>query len=151
MHIFRAPSAASIRARARFDGLTAGEPETVRSLLSKTRAEWEAAHRKDPVMRDHQLHPGHFCSQPDGEDGLALTLPLFSSQRGRMEAVAIIHLETMAAIPHDMDLLVQQLMTPLQVALEREVIYRPIEQERQRAYQRSIRDSLNGLFTRVYM
>ncbi len=151
MHIFRAPSAASTRARARFDGLTAGEPETVRSLLSKTRAEWEAAHRKDPVMRDHQLHPGPFCSQPDGEDGLALTLPLFSSQRERMEAVAIIHLETMAAIPHDMDLLVQQLMTPLQVALEREVIYRPIEQERQRAYQRSIRDSLTGLFTRVYM
>ena len=42
-------------------------------------------------------------------------------------------------------------MTPLQVALEREVIYRRIEQERQRAYQRSTRDSLSGLFTRVYM
>jgi diguanylate cyclase (GGDEF)-like protein len=134
----------------RFDGLTAGEPETVRSLLGKTRAEWEAAHRQDPAMRDHQLHPRPFCSQPDGEDGLALTLPLFSPERERMEAVAIIHLETMAAIPHDMDLLVQQLMTPLQVALEREVIYRRIEQERHRAYQRSIRDSLTGLFTRVY-
>jgi diguanylate cyclase (GGDEF)-like protein len=50
-----------------------------------------------------------------------------------------------------MEALVQQLMTPLQVALEREVIYRRIEQERQRAYQRSIHDPLTGLFTRVYM
>jgi len=40
---------------------------------------------------------------------------------------------------------------PLQVALEREVIYRTIEAERQKAYQRSIRDPLTGLFTRVYM
>ena len=135
----------------RFDGLTVNVPATVRYLLGKTRTEWEAAHRQDPMMRRHQLHPGPFCSQPDDAGGLTLTLPLFSPQRERMEAVAIIQLETMATIPPDMDLLVQQLMTPLQVALEREVIYRRIEQERQRAYQRSIRDSLTGLFTRVYM
>ena len=135
----------------RFDGLTEGEPETVRSLLGKTRAEWEAMHLHDPAMQGHQLHPGPFCSRPDAADSLVLTLPLFSPLHARMEAVAIIHVEAMTAIPRDMDLLVQQLMTPLQVALEREVIYRRIEQERHNAYQRSIRDSLTGLFTRVYM
>ncbi len=40
---------------------------------------------------------------------------------------------------------------PLQVAVEREVIYRQLDMERQRIYERSIRDPLTGLFTRIYM
>jgi len=135
----------------RFGGLVEGAPETVKAMLGRTQAEWEAAHRHEPDMRDHQLHPGPFRSGPDDDGGLVLTLPLFSPQSERMEAAAIIHLQDTTRMPTDMELLVQQLMTPLQVALEREVIYRRIEQARQRAYQRSIRDSLTGLFTRVYM
>jgi len=40
---------------------------------------------------------------------------------------------------------------PLQVAVEREVIYRQMDLERQQIYERSIRDPLTGLFTRIYM
>ena len=80
-----------------------------------------------------------------------LTVPLFSPERGRIEGRPSIHLSRTVPITPDEAQVVQQIAVPLQVALEREVIYRTIEAERQRAYQRSIRDPLTGLFTRVYM
>lgn len=135
----------------RFAGSTQSVADAATAMLGKTRAEWEAAHRQDAAFRDYQLHPGPFCSRPDDDGRCVLMLPLFSPELERMDACAEIHLEASTAISADMELVVQQLLMPLQVALEREVIYRGIEQERQRAYQRSIRDPLTGLFTRRYM
>jgi diguanylate cyclase (GGDEF)-like protein len=68
-----------------------------------------------------------------------------------MEAAAMIHLEAGFPITPEVEQVIQQIAMPLQVALEREVIYRTIEDERRKAYQGSIRDSLTGLFNRVYM
>jgi diguanylate cyclase (GGDEF)-like protein len=126
-------------------------PAEIIAILGKTRGQWEQQHRECRCMSDHTLHPGPFCSRPDGNGGLILTLPLFSPARGQMDALASIHLRGIACLPEDMALVVRQLSMPLQVALEREVIYRGIEQRRHEAYQRSIRDPLTGLFSRVYM
>jgi diguanylate cyclase (GGDEF)-like protein len=135
----------------RFIGAVGQAPEHITRLLGRTAEEWAVLHRESPALRSHRLHEGPFCSRPDGDRGLILTLPLFAPASGRMEGLAEIHLQDITTLPEGMILVVQQLTMPLQVALEREVIYRGIEAERQRAYERSIRDALTGLFTRVYM
>jgi diguanylate cyclase (GGDEF)-like protein len=135
----------------RYSGFTVEPPEAVRSILGMTRAQWLAAHRNDPAMADHILYDDTFCTHPQDTSGLVVTLPLFSPQGDLMQAAALIQLGIAARIgPEETDV-IEQIMMPLQVALEREVIYRSIEAERQKAYQRSIRDSLTGLFTRLYM
>ena len=135
----------------RFTGVTGRAPAHITGQLGRTAEEWAALHRDDPQLVGHRLHEGPFGSRPGGASGLILTLPLFAPASGRMEGLAEIHLHDITLLPDEMGLVVRQLTMPLQVALEREVIYRGIEAERQRAYERSIRDPLTGLFTRIYM
>ena len=135
----------------RFSGFVGEAPPDVTRILGKSREDWAQAHRDDPMMAGHRLHAGAFCSRGDGAGGQVLTLPLFSPERHRLEGAALIHLHQEVPITPEEEQVVRQIAMPLQVALEREVIYRTIETERQKAYQRSIRDPLTGLFTRVYM
>ena len=81
----------------------------------------------------------------------AIVVPLASSGDGVREAAAVITLAE--SIPHteDNENIIAQMITPLQVALEREAIYRTLDMERQRFYETSIRDPLTGLFTRFHM
>lgn len=135
----------------RFSGFRGETPPELERLLGKTRAAWIEAHRTDPSLADHRVHAGAFCSR-GGKDGAhVLTLPLFSPREERMEAAALIHLAPVIPITPEVEQVITQIAMPLQVALEREVIYRTIEDERRKAYQCSIRDSLTGLFNRVYM
>ena len=136
----------------RFSGFQGEAPPDVARTLGKTREEWAQAHRADPG-RDAGavLHADAFCSRGDGNGGMLLILPLYYPAQQRLDAAAVIHLERAILITPEVEQVIQQIAIPLQVALEREVIYRTIEEERQKAYQRSIRDPLTGLFNRVYM
>jgi diguanylate cyclase (GGDEF)-like protein len=84
-------------------------------------------------------------------DSLILMLPLFSPAKGTAQAVAIIHLAESTTANDALRQVIEQMSVPLQVAVEREVIYRQLDLERQQIYERSIRDPLTGLFTRIYM
>jgi diguanylate cyclase (GGDEF)-like protein len=135
----------------RFSGHSLPVPPEVAGILGRTHADWTQAHGSDPALTHHRLHDGAFCSRPDGSGGMILTLPLFSPRDGRLDAAALIHLTRAIDLTPEEVQVIRQIAMPLQVALEREVIYRTIEAERARAYQRSIRDPLTGLFNRVYM
>ena len=135
----------------RYSGHAMAPPPEVAGILGRTQADWTQAHGSDPALAAHRLHDGTFCSRPDGTGGMILTLPLFSPRDGRLDAAALIHLTHPIDLSPDEVQVIRQIAMPLQVALEREVIYRTIEAERARAYQRSIRDPLTGLFNRVYM
>ncbi|MCK6503197.1 diguanylate cyclase [Myxococcota bacterium] len=83
--------------------------------------------------------------------GLRVVLPLFTPERGTIAAVASLD---MSEDPDDLEalgLIVEQLALPLHIAVEREMVLREVDQRRQEVYERSIRDPLTGLFTRVYM
>jgi diguanylate cyclase (GGDEF)-like protein len=135
----------------RYSGLQ-GEPlPEITRILGTTKDEWIRSHAEDPAYAGHSLYADAFCCRDDGDGGQILTLPLFSPQHRRLDGAAVIHLTRKVSISPEEVQVVQQLGLPLQVALEREVIYRTIESERQKAYQRSIHDSLTGLYTRVYM
>lgn len=135
----------------RFSGFRGETPPELERLLGKTRVQWLEAHRTDPALADHRVHADAFCSRGSDDGSQTLTLPLFSPQGERMEAAAMIHLAAGFPITPEVEQVIRQIAMPLQVALEREVIYRTIEDERRKAYQGSIRDSLTGLFNRVYM
>lgn len=92
-----------------------------------------------------------FLLAGDSDDAPLLMLPLFSPAKGTAEAVAIIHLTEPATADEALRQVIEQMSVPLQVAVEREVIYRQLDLERQQIYERSIRDPLTGLFTRIYM
>jgi diguanylate cyclase (GGDEF)-like protein len=137
----------------RYSGFQGGAPpHLVRTTLGKSREEWVQAHQAKPASEAPAiLHANAFCIRADDNGGNFLTLPLHYPAQQRFNAAAIIHLERSIPITREVEQVIQQIAIPLQVALEREVIYRTIEAERQKAYQRSIRDPLTGLFNRVYM
>ena len=134
----------------RFAGIVDDVPPEVRAVLGMTRDAWIAAHA-DPALAHHRLHKDTFCIRPDGDRGSILTLPLFASPDRHMGAAAVIHLGPTREVTPEVEQIIEQLALPLQVAIEREVIYRTIDMERAKAYERSIRDPLTGLFTRFYM
>lgn len=86
------------------------------------------------------------------EDGLfTVVVPLFAPARGTVSAVVRLDMTEDPGDPETLGLIVEQLALPLHVALERELVLREVDQRRQEVYERSIRDALTGLFTRVYM
>ena len=97
------------------------------------------------------------CPVPEGDDGpggeerICLLVPLFTPDEGKAQAVAILRLENDVEAGDDVSEVIDQMSVPLQVAVERESIYRTLDLERQQFYERSIRDPLTGLFTRLYM
>ena len=138
----------------RFAGIVDDVPSEVRAILGLTLQEWIAAHTTHPEFHNHTIHNATFCSRPGPEGaqaGSILTLPLFTPRDHRMAAAAVIRLECPLDITPELEQVIEQLALPLQVAIEREVIYRTMDMERQKAYERSIRDPLTGLFTRFYM
>ncbi len=135
----------------RFSGVLGEAPAELLATLGRTREQWAEFYRTEPQAAAATLHANSFCSRGDGNGGMILTLPLFSPTQQRLEAAAVIHLEHPIPIDTEVEQVIQQLALPLQVALERELIYRTIEEERRKAYQRSIRDPLTGLFNRVYL
>lgn len=87
----------------------------------------------------------------DSNQAPVLMLPLFAPDRGTAQAVAIMRLTGAVTANDELQQVIEQMSVPLQVAVEREVIYRQLDLERQRIYEQSIRDPLTGLFTRTYM
>lgn len=80
-----------------------------------------------------------------------LLLPLFSHQTNLVNALVIFRLNQNIDIDDELAMVLSRISEPLGVAIEREIIYQNMEKERDGIYQRSIRDPLTNLYTRVYM
>ncbi|GEO81992.1 oxygen-binding di-iron domain-containing protein [Pararhodospirillum oryzae] len=86
-----------------------------------------------------------------GDERSVLVLPLGFYPESVIGALALLTLEQPLAGLEGHEKVINQMTDPLQVAVEREVLHRTLDQERQRFYETSIRDPLTGLFTRYYM
>jgi diguanylate cyclase (GGDEF)-like protein len=94
---------------------------------------------------------GQFIIIDHGQDQ-SIVIPLFAPKDNVLHAVAILELEGGASeAKYELKHVVAQMSAPLEVAVEREVIYMRLEMDRQKYYETSIRDPLTGLFTRYYM
>ncbi len=126
----------------RYRGIETEPPAAVARILDLDHKQWSTLNVAG--VTEFMLASGN-------DDMPALMLPLFSPAQGTAQAVAIIHLAEPATSNDELSQVIEQMSVPLQVAVEREVIYRQLDMERQRIYERSIRDPLTGLFTRIYM
>ncbi len=92
---------------------------------------------------------GHTSLPPDAGKGPTLIVPL--ETHGYGEATAVLHLTRSPRNDEALARVIQQMHAPLSIALEREWIQRQLEGERKELYERSIRDPLTQLFTRIHM
>jgi diguanylate cyclase (GGDEF)-like protein len=126
----------------RYRGIEAEPPAAVARILNLDHKQWSEL---------NVVGATEFMLAGDNDIAPVLMLPLFSPAQGTARAVAIIHLAEPTTSNDELCQIIEQMSMPLQVAVEREVIYRQLDMERQRIYERSIRDPLTGLFTRIYM
>lgn len=89
------------------------------------------------------------ASEPVGHR--AVIVPLFAPDSQIATALAVMHLGQEMVHQECIQAVIEQMVVPLQVAVERESVYRMLDLERRHVYERLIRDPLTGLFTRVYM
>jgi len=80
---------------------------------------------------------------------LLLKLPLPNDSN--YSALAILNLFSEINMGAEFDDVLEKLSFPLAMAIEREAIYRALETDRNTIYERSIRDQLTGLYTRIHM
>jgi diguanylate cyclase (GGDEF)-like protein len=86
-----------------------------------------------------------------GEQKMALLLPLSTDRPGACRAAALLLFSRPTEISDELGEILDQMLIPLSVAIERENIRRMLERERNVIYSRSIRDTLTGLYNRQYM
>ncbi len=126
----------------RYRGIEAEPPPPVARILDLDRKQWSEM---------NMAGVAEFMLAHDDDQVPTLMLPLFSPGKGTAQAVTVVKLAEMVAVNEDLRQIIEQMSVPLQVAVEREMIYRQLDMERQRIYEQSIRDPLTGLFTRLYM
>ena len=125
----------------RYRGVAASPPAWVRRLFGTTREAWGGGDDPAPFRFDREGEQGEPC----------IVMPLFRREETWVYGVVLILLSEPVEPTAEIGEMMQQMSTALQVAVEREAIFRSIELERQKFYERSIRDALTGLFTRFYM
>ncbi len=95
----------------------------------------------------------YHCDVPHGEELpiCRLTVPLLEPDTKVFQSIAVFYLSSQVSPADEVVEILRQLSAPLNVAVERELIHRSLEKERQKFYERSIRDSMTNLYTRLYM
>lgn len=84
-------------------------------------------------------------------DGLMVAVPLFAPTSGRSEALAIFRMREPVAMVEAAIAALAEVSTPLEVAVERELLLRSVEGRRQELYDLAMRDTLTGLHNRLYL
>ena len=129
----------------RYSGTTCQLPEMYAHFLDLNKDTWQEIYNK--TADNFQL------SQPSEmtDSSTPLLIPLFSSARHKTTGMALLSFTEPVPLDEEIRNILLQISMPLSVAVERELMYKKMELERLRYYERSIRDPLTGLYTREYM
>ena len=119
-------------------------PKEYDGLLGQSFSQWLEAY-------GHQI--AYYCGvSPGGTESICrLTAPLLDPETKVVRSIAVFYLTSRVSPEDEVIEIIRQLSVPLGVAVERESIHQSLEQERQKFYERSIRDPLTNLYTRLYM
>lgn len=126
----------------RYRGLAGTVPPAVAAMIGRPYAELPTiAGRR---MRSTSVSVGDVeCA--------ALVVALPPAEGPVVTSVAVIVLSAETPVDDYVAAMIGRMEIPLQVALERETIYRLLELEKQRIYARLVRDPLTNCYNRVYM
>lgn len=122
----------------RFRGVPVALPRKYSTTLGQVEEVWRATYGSGPALLRRDA-------------GNLLALPLVEPDSRKVFGVAELHLD--GPVPDDQEIMktIAQMALPLGIALEREIMYRSMDLERERFYQKAIRDPLTGLYTRYFM
>jgi len=125
-----------------YHGVTVDIPDDFQEIFSCNQRGWQ---------KKYTTHYKTIVDSAGNTEDIQLVMPLFSNDNENCKTAVIMHMEAETVISAEIDSLFSRLMEPLLTAVEREMIFRSMEEDRDVIYERSIRDPLTGLFTRLYM
>ncbi|MBF0262812.1 MAG: diguanylate cyclase [Magnetococcales bacterium] len=131
-----------------FRGSIVQAPAACRAFLGMRRDHWQRDQAGPYLIVPYSGEARHANGDPIR---MMLILPLFSTQNDTVQAVVQFRLNKDLDVDEEMAHILTQLSIPLGVAVEREIIFRVMDMEQKRSYERSIRDPLTNLYTRYYM
>ena len=134
--------------KGRYRGRVLADPPNFCTELLGLSPEARRAEPGEYLQRDIPLENG---AAGEGAVEPALLFSLARTDTEQISALAVIRLTDPIQLTAEVEQILSQIYMPLEVAIERERIHRLLELERQQIYERSIRDPLTGLYTRVYM
>lgn len=108
----------------------------------------EVVSRATADARRGSVHPLYSLH---AESGPQIVVPLHTHESAEVHAVAVFRLERKIRVDAALREALDRIGEVLAVAVEREALYRSIEEERERIYRESIRDPLTRLYTRRYL
>ncbi len=125
----------------RFRGAWVDLPEPVAQVLRWSPDTWHA----EDAQAARALTFGGHAGRP------GVLVPLFLAGAQRAGAVVVVRLQHEVPLDQTLTDLLDRLGPALEVAVEREALHRSLERERDKLYERSIRDPLTGLYTRRHL
>jgi len=128
----------------RYHGKIIDSSEEAAGLLAKNRSEWQQE------IRETRIETASFRIDPTTRQA-KLMIPLFQPNENIANVVIVMTADEKAIDDRRLATMIEHMILPLQVSIQRELLFRELETERDRTYQRSIRDPLTGMFTRTYM
>lgn len=130
-----------------FKGVHSELPEKCEKMIGMDKLSWNETY-KTPIFflnKSSNLNPRQI------DENTSVVLPLYSSENLKVHGILILKFSTLIELDNETAQTLVQISAPLGVAVEREMIQRSMEMEKQRFYEQAIKDSLTGLYTRIYM
>lgn len=119
-------------------------PRAVRDALALDPTRWDA-------IRELSFGRARIDDGTTGQSSDCLVVPLFTPDQPAPQAVALFHLDRAVELSTQARQVLERICLPLQVAVEREALYRLLDLERRQSFDRSVHDALTGLYNRFYM
>lgn len=129
-----------------FKGIAAKMPMGFEDIIGMDTHQWETRF-KNILVTDNEDKDLTAGSAPC----TCAFMPLTSSENIKVNGLVKISFSEPMELDEETVQTLLQIATPLSVAVEREMIQRSMELEKQRLYEQAMTDSLTGLYTRVYM
>ncbi len=129
-----------------FKGVVAKMPKGFEDIIGMDIQQWKTRF-KDTLVTDNIDESPH----PPNTLTTHAFMPLTSSENIKVNGLVQISFSESIHLDDETVQTLLQISTPLSVAVEREMIQRSMELEKQRLYEQAMTDSLTGLYTRVYM
>jgi diguanylate cyclase (GGDEF)-like protein len=137
LELYASTSQGTLRfdAATRFRGVPEDPPPHLLPWLGMSRSAWQ-------VERS-------FTTGPRGQP--MVVLPLFGVDEGHAQHLAVLRLAAPVLGTELGGHMLEELSTPLEVAVDREVLLREVRQRREELYELATRDALTGLYNRHYL
>jgi len=137
-----------------YRGIVSEIPGACKHFIGMSPERWRELYESEIVYMNEELtsfaDPGVSGKTAPAET-VSLILPLYTIDHPSIHGIAVFQLKRKKNLDPEEIKTLLQLSVPLSVVVEREIILRTMELEKQKFYEQAIHDPLTNLYTRTYM